>query len=74
MKRVLVATDGSEAADRAVDYAAGLAKREKADLLVVNVVGGQAVVKRSASYLIRLDPKLLNPLTTKSRPPVSRVE
>jgi len=40
MKRVLVATDGSEAADRAVDYAAGLAKREKADLLIANVAGG----------------------------------
>ena len=40
MKRVLVATDGSEAADRAVDYAAGLAKREGADLLIANVIGG----------------------------------
>ena len=39
-RRILVATDGSEAADRAVDYAAGLAKREDADLLIANVVGG----------------------------------
>jgi nucleotide-binding universal stress UspA family protein len=40
MRRIMVATDGSEAAGRAVDYAAGLAKREKADLLVANVIGG----------------------------------
>ena len=40
MRRVLVATDGSESADRAVDYAADLAKREKADLLIANVIGG----------------------------------
>jgi nucleotide-binding universal stress UspA family protein len=39
-RRILVATDGSEAADRAVDYAAALAKREGADLLIANVVGG----------------------------------
>ena len=39
-RRILVATDGSEAADRAVDYAAGLATREKADLLIANVIGG----------------------------------
>ncbi len=41
MKRsILVATDGSEFADRAVDYAASLAKREGADLLIANVIGG----------------------------------
>jgi nucleotide-binding universal stress UspA family protein len=39
-RRILVATDGSEAADHAVDYAAGLAKREGADLLIANVIGG----------------------------------
>ena len=40
MKRILVATDGSEGADRAVDYAAHRAKDEGAELLIVNVVGG----------------------------------
>jgi nucleotide-binding universal stress UspA family protein len=40
MKRILVATDGSDAAGRAVEYAADLAKRESADLLIVNIVGG----------------------------------
>ena len=40
MKRILVATDGSDGADRAVDYAAHLAKDNGADLLIVNVVGG----------------------------------
>jgi nucleotide-binding universal stress UspA family protein len=40
MKRILVAIDGSDGADRAVDYAARLAASEGADLLIVNVVGG----------------------------------
>ena len=53
MKRILVATDGSEAADRAVDYAAGLAKREKADLLVVNVVGGYGLPQKAMLQLTR---------------------
>jgi nucleotide-binding universal stress UspA family protein len=40
VKRILVATDGSEGADRAVDYAARWAKKVGADLLIVNVIGG----------------------------------
>jgi nucleotide-binding universal stress UspA family protein len=40
MKRILVATDGSEGADRAVDYAAQLAKAEDHQLLIVHVMGG----------------------------------
>jgi nucleotide-binding universal stress UspA family protein len=40
MKRILVATDGSDGADRAVDYAAQWAKSNGADLLIVSVVGG----------------------------------
>jgi nucleotide-binding universal stress UspA family protein len=40
MKHILVAIDGSEGADRAVDYAARWAASEGADLLIVNVVGG----------------------------------
>jgi nucleotide-binding universal stress UspA family protein len=40
MKRILVATDGSIGGDRAVDYAAQLAKNAGADLLIVNVIGG----------------------------------
>lgn len=40
MKNILVATDGSAGGDRAVDYAARLAKNDGADLLIVNVVGG----------------------------------
>jgi nucleotide-binding universal stress UspA family protein len=35
-----VATDGSEGADRAVDYAARRAKADGAELLIVNVMGG----------------------------------
>jgi nucleotide-binding universal stress UspA family protein len=40
MRRILVATDGSEGADHAVDYAARWAQNEGAELLIVNVVGG----------------------------------
>jgi nucleotide-binding universal stress UspA family protein len=40
MKRILAATDGSEDAGSAVDYAADLAKGFGAGLLIVNVIGG----------------------------------
>jgi nucleotide-binding universal stress UspA family protein len=40
MKRILVATDGSESAGRAIDFAAALAKDAHADLLIANVIGG----------------------------------
>ncbi len=37
MKRILVATDGSECADRAIDYAAQLAVDLGVELLIVNI-------------------------------------
>ena len=40
MKRILVATDGSDGADRAIDYAARWAKHVSAELLIVNIIGG----------------------------------
>lgn len=40
MARILVATDGSEGADRAIDYAAHRAKTEGAELVILNIVGG----------------------------------
>jgi len=40
VKRVLVATDGSEGADRAVEFAARLAIKYAATLLIINVTGG----------------------------------
>jgi nucleotide-binding universal stress UspA family protein len=40
MRPILVATDGSDGAERAVDYAANLARVFKADLMIVNVKGG----------------------------------
>ena len=46
MKRVLVATDGSEGADRAVDYAARRAKDDGAELLIVNVIGGYGLPEK----------------------------
>lgn len=39
MERVLVATDGSEGANRAIDFAAQLAQAPEARLLIVNVAG-----------------------------------
>ena len=46
MNRILVATDGSEDADRAVDYAARRAKADGAELLIVNVVGGYGLPEK----------------------------
>lgn len=46
MNRILVATDGSEGADRAVDYAAHRAKVENAELLIVNVIGGYGLPEK----------------------------
>ncbi len=40
MKGILVATDGSESADRAVDYAAKHAKTLGVELVIANVIGG----------------------------------
>jgi nucleotide-binding universal stress UspA family protein len=40
VNRILVATDGSEGADRAVDYAASWAKNDGAELLIANIMGG----------------------------------
>lgn len=40
MKRIVVATDGSEGAGRALDYAASLAEKVGCELVIVNVIGG----------------------------------
>lgn len=40
MKRILIATDGSEGANRALDYAAEIAKESGVELVVVNVMDG----------------------------------
>ncbi len=40
MNRILVATDGSEGANRAIDYAVQLAKSREAELIIVNIAGG----------------------------------
>jgi nucleotide-binding universal stress UspA family protein len=39
MRRILVATDGSSAANRAVDVAAGLAKERRCELIILTVGG-----------------------------------
>ncbi len=46
MNRILVATDGSGDADRAIDYAAHRAKDAGAELLIVNVVGGYGLPEK----------------------------
>jgi len=46
MKRILVATDGSDGADRAVDFAAQWSKLYGADLLIVSVSGGYGLPER----------------------------
>jgi len=43
MKRILVATDGSDGANRAVDYAAHVTKHNGADLLIVNVISSDGL-------------------------------
>jgi nucleotide-binding universal stress UspA family protein len=43
MTCILVATDGSEGANRAVDYAARMAKTDGAELLIAHVIGGYDV-------------------------------
>ena len=40
MKRILAATDGSEDANRAIDFAASLARDLGAELALANVIGG----------------------------------
>jgi len=50
---VLVATDGSDSAHRAVDYAADLAKRESGELIIVNVIGGMVCPTTSSPSLRR---------------------
>jgi len=43
VERILVATDGSEGADRAVDFAARMALKYQATLLIINVTAGYAL-------------------------------
>lgn len=40
MKQILVATDGSEGSNRAIDFAARMAKAYEATLFIANVMGG----------------------------------
>lgn len=47
MNWILVATDGSEGANRAVDYAAQWATRENLGLLIVNVMGGYGLPEKA---------------------------
>jgi nucleotide-binding universal stress UspA family protein len=53
MKKILVATDGSEGAGRAIDFAADLAKTTGARLLIVNVLGEQSFPETVSSRFSR---------------------
>lgn len=75
MKRILVATDGSAGADRAVAYAAQLAKNDRAGLLIVNVIGGYGLpdkifrrfTRARQAWLAELLESLSAKLLTKAR-------
>jgi nucleotide-binding universal stress UspA family protein len=53
MKCILVATDGSDGADRAVDVAAQWANTFKVDLLIVNVISGLGLPNEAFKQLTR---------------------
>jgi len=53
MTSILVATDGSEGADRAIDYASQRAKVESAELVIVNIVGGYDLPEGAMRALTR---------------------
>jgi nucleotide-binding universal stress UspA family protein len=75
MTRILVATDGSEGADRAIDYAALRAKRDGAELVIVNIIGGyglpdrvvQAFTHAQQAWLRELLESLSAEMLTKAR-------
>ena len=46
INRILVAVDGSEGSDRAIDYAARRAKDDDAELLIVNIIGGYGLPEK----------------------------
>lgn len=43
MASILVATDGSDGSNRAIDYAADRAKRDGCELVIVNIVAGHGL-------------------------------
>jgi len=62
MKRILVGTDGSEGAGRAVRYAADLAKRLGCDLLIFNAIGGYELPGGVMRELLDRDSEWFNEL------------
>ena len=60
MKRIIVATDGSEGADRAVDVAARVAKATSSDLSILNV--GAALSGEEMRQLARAEGGLADAL------------
>jgi len=65
MKRILVATDGSEGGDRAVDYATRLAKTVGAELLIVNIANlSDLQAKKEFEELARVEHTSVGELLT----------
>jgi len=64
MKEILVATDGSDDADRAIDYAAMLASSTGAALLIVNIIGGLGLPSTVISQFTHAQQAWLNELMT----------
>ncbi|MBX6421639.1 MAG: universal stress protein [Nevskia sp.] len=55
MNCILVATDGSGGASRALDYAARRAKETKTDLLIANVIGGYGLPDKVLKQFTRAE-------------------
>jgi nucleotide-binding universal stress UspA family protein len=53
MNRILVATDGSDCANRALDYAARRAKIDGDELVIVNVAGGYDLPGKIFTFFTR---------------------
>ena len=55
MNKILVATDGSDGADRAIDFAAQLAKDLGSALVIMNVVGAKSLPETVVSQFTRAE-------------------
>jgi nucleotide-binding universal stress UspA family protein len=64
MKQIVVATDGSEGSDRAVDLAAQLAKTYHASLFIINVMGGYGLPVELMRQFSMADGALLEEMFT----------
>jgi nucleotide-binding universal stress UspA family protein len=71
MRRIVVATDGSDGADRAIDFAADLAGKFTADLVLVHVISASTLANAGAG--LARTPADLRPLRSVENTSVSEV-